>query len=98
MKKLYLEGSRHIQVSAERQFELEYYLVEEPSAEPFGSCLYSIQVWKTEKDQIVMEETGSISYSRDVVRQMIRMLIDNCVTPMSVLEVVDDLVTLELCS
>lgn len=74
-------------------FELEYYLTEEIS-KSYRRPLYGIQVKKIFEGKEELESTGAISYSKELVTQMIRDLCRNTVTPMTLVEVVDEEMTI----
>lgn len=76
---------------------LKYYLIEEeqPSSD---TPLYRLCIKKSAAEQPGMEETEStppVSYSETFARQVLRELIKNAVTPVCLLEIVDDLITKE---
>lgn len=96
MKQLYLVGNRELLDEECRQMNLGYYLIEEERDEKANTSLYGIQITKqtvkrgsvrTEK-----ESTPALSYSRSFVEKMIFRLMEGSVTPIALLEVVDDMV------
>ncbi|MCI8994239.1 MAG: hypothetical protein HFI30_00920 [Lachnospiraceae bacterium] len=60
-----------------------------------ADTLYGIRVRKYTEDQTLAEEsdTPPISYSEAFVRQLLQHLIHNAVTPMCLLEVLDELIS-----
>lgn len=77
-----------------RSMRLEYNLTknhEPDKAEPY----FGIQIIKIMDDNLEKEEIRGISYSKDKVESMTRILYQNQVTPISMIEIVDDLITLE---
>ena len=78
----------------DRTMRLEYNLTENQSAsndEPY----YGIQIVKYLNDDLETEEINGISYSKDKVKSITKILFQNVVTPISTVETVDDLITLE---
>lgn len=98
MKRLYLKGLKNILKENNTTMHVEYYLVEENSTERFDEYLYSIMIIKREKEIIEMEESGGLSYSRVFVEELTETLVENDVTPFSMIDIIDDLITLKLCS
>lgn len=100
MRELRLAGERSFENENRQRTSLFYYLVEDHRDMVVDTPLYGIQVQKQVKEngKIVKEkETAvAISYSEDFVKQLLYDLIHNMVTPMCLLEVLDDLVTKEI--
>ncbi len=73
---------------------IQYFLTCRESAQASQS-LYGICVRKYTGDEALPEEavTPPISYSEEFVRQLLQHLIRNAVTPMCLLEVLDELLT-----
>ncbi len=77
-----------------RSMRLEYNLTENresDNSEPY----FGIQIIKLLDDNLEAEEIKGISYSKEKVETMTRILYQNQVTPISMVEIVDDLITLE---
>lgn len=74
---------------------LNYFLTEEYS-ETLEQLYYGIEIVKNEPELEELEATGGISCQRDVVEDMIRVLMECTITPISLLESVDELVTSRL--
>ncbi|WP_455716301.1 DUF6514 family protein [Anaerosporobacter sp.] len=102
MKHFSLIGEREVKLENQMGMVLKYYLVEEPSKEVGErdclNFLYGIKIEKQFGEIVESEEVEALSYSKEVVVQLIHTLIECTVTPMTLVEVVDDLVTLRLCS
>lgn len=76
---------------------LKYYLIEE-EASPAAAPLYRICVKKSLSEHPGVEESAStppVSDSETRARQLLRRLITNAVTPVCLLEIVDDIMTKE---
>ena len=73
---------------------LQYFLTRRPSLDT-SLFLYGICVRKYSGDQCTPEEavTPPISYSEGFVRQLLQHLIQNAVTPLCLLETLDELLT-----
>lgn len=102
MKGFTLIGEREVKLENQMGMVLKYYLVEEPSKEDgekeSTKFLYGIKIEKQFGGTVESEEVEALSYSKEVVLQLIHTLIECTVTPMTLVEVVDELVTLRLCS
>lgn len=93
-----LEGKREVEAAEISRIELEYYLVREDSEESVGETAYGIAIVKRDGEYTETEKTGGISYCEEEVRSILKLLIDGMVTPIGLLEIVDDLVSERLCS
>jgi hypothetical protein len=98
MKQLYLEGKKRAEVGPLSWIQLEYYLTKEEYQYSNGPTVYGMTILKKSKNMIEIEETGGVSHSKDVVLSMLQSLIACTITPMVLLEVVDDMVTTRICS
>lgn len=99
MKRIDLIGERNVELEDQREMVLNYYLIEEPSkANGDMNYLYGIKIEKQFGGIVESEEVEAISYSKEVVLQLINTLMECTVTPMTLVEVVDDLITLRQCS
>lgn len=86
--------SNEVTLDDNRRMRLEYNLTENresDNTEPY----FGIQIIKIVDDELEKEEIRGISYSKDKVELMTRILYQNVVTPISMIEIVDDLITLE---
>lgn len=93
MKKLYLEGTKTLILEDNKQVKLDYYLVEDLRNCGQEISLYGIKIVKHLDDYLETEYTEPISYSRVIVKEMVRKLWVNGVTITTMLEIVDDLVS-----
>lgn len=93
MRKLYLEGTKTMVMEDNKEVQLDYYLVEDFKDRGQDISLYGIKIVKHLEDYLETEYTEPISYSRDIVENMVHKLWNNGVTLVSMLEIVDDLVS-----
>ena len=102
MKRIDLIGERNVTLEDQREMVLNYYLIEEPSKENgvmnSSKYLYGIKIEKQFGGIVESEEVEALSYSKEVVLQLISTLMECTVTPMTLIEVVDELITLRQCS
>ncbi|CRZ33398.1 hypothetical protein DFR55_11940 [Herbinix hemicellulosilytica] len=94
MKKMSLLFSNEVTLEDNRIMRLEYNITENRSSdtdEPY----YGILIAKYLDGSKEVEEIEGISYSRDKVEAIAKILHRNTVTPISMVEIVDDLITLE---
>lgn len=93
MKKLYLEGTKTLILEDKKEIKLDYYLVEEFQDRGKEISLYGIKIVKHLENCLETEYTEPISYSKDIVKEIVHKLWNNGVTIITMLEVVDDLVS-----
>ena len=93
MRKLYLEGTKTMMLEDNKEVQLDYYLVEDFKDRGQDISLYVIKIVKHLEDYLETEYTEPISYSRDIVKDMVHKLWNNGVTLVTMLEIVDDLVS-----
>lgn len=93
MEEMKLLYSDEVILEDDRIMKLEYNLMESfnEQMEPY----YGIRITKYLEDATESEEIRGISDSRSKVISMIYKLFTNQVTPISMVEIVDDLITLE---
>lgn len=99
MKQITLIGEKEVIVE-DGSMQLEYYLIQESSVskESDMKSIYGIKIMKKLGGAVESEEVKGISYSKEVVMQLIDTLMKFTVTPMTMVEVLDDLITERLCS
>ena len=94
MERLIYEGEETVMDEEMQEFRLRYYLREDLRDLSSGRCLYGIRIvcgrkmdgqWKTEE-----ETAEAISDSRDYVRFLLEKFRRGRVTPVSLLELVDE--------
>lgn len=93
MKKLYLEGTKIMVLEDKKEVKLDYYLVEDYKDRGQPLLSYGIKIVKHLENCLETEYTDPISYSKDLVKEIVHKLWHNEVTIVSMLEVVDDLVS-----
>ncbi len=93
MEKLFLEGTKKIMLENEQELIFDYYLVEESRGSRNEEVLYGIKIFQHMRDHLLVEYSEPISESKEVVKDMIHKLWKNDVTLITMLEIVDDLVT-----
>ncbi len=94
MRKKELLFKNEVTLDDDRLMRLEYNLTvnhTDDSNEPY----YGIQIIKYLDDNLEMDEVGGISYSKDKVKSITRILFQHVVTPISMVEIIDDIITLE---
>lgn len=96
MKQIFLEGKKTVQLEDNRVMDLAYYLLENPRED--NTVLYGIKITKTIDEYTESEEVDAISYSKEFVQQIIQTLMKNEVTPISMIEIIDEIITMKLCS
>lgn len=96
MKQIFLEGKKTVQLEDNRVMDLAYYLLENSRED--NTVLYGIKITKTIDEYTESEEVDAISYSKEFVQQIIQTLMKNEVTPISMIEIIDEIITMKLCS
>lgn len=94
MNKLQLLFSNEVKLEDERVMKLDYSLTENISEMEEKVPYYGIRVTKFLDNMIESEEICGISSSKDTVVSILKKLCHYEVTPISMIEIVDDLVTL----
>lgn len=94
MKKL--QGKQTVVTDSNKEWDLFYYLTEETSIHTEG-ILYGIQIEKRNGNEREVQTSGPISYSKSIVQQVIQKLIQHKITPVVMLEVIDDMGPMQLC-
>lgn len=99
MENIVFMGEKDYQDESNRRLNLRYYLLETRRAAVQSEAVYGIGIEKTLKGEgkhlFEKEMASCISYSKVFVKQMIQKLMDNLVTPVSMLEILDDMITEE---
>ncbi|MDF2538327.1 MAG: hypothetical protein K0S76_1348 [Herbinix sp.] len=93
MKQVYLLFSNEVKLEDERSMKLDYSLTERLSESEEKTPYYGIQIEKYLDDTVEKDEVTGISNSKDTVISIIKKLFQYEVTPVSMVEIVDDLVT-----
>lgn len=92
-----LIGKRIISIVPEREMVLEYFMLEE-FYETSQSATYGAKIRKVEDGHEETESIMGITSSKEVITDLINLLLENVVTPITMVEIVDDFVTEKLCS
>jgi len=98
MKRETLSGVRHFKGRQQRDIQVEYYFLKDYRFGEDESPLCGIKIVKSEiiddQDHREVETAPSISYSEKFVKQIIQVMMQGLVTPIHMLEVIDQMVTL----
>jgi hypothetical protein len=93
MKEKVLLFSSEVILEDNRCMKLNYSMLVTNKEEGTGEPYYGISISRYLDNTVETEEVEGISYSREAVVSMIKTLYHNVVTPISMIEIVDDLVT-----
>lgn len=93
MKQVQLLFSNRVTLEDTRSMQLDYCLLENVSEENKMAPFYGIKISKYLGDTVETDEVAGISTSRDSVESILRKLYQFEVTPISMVEIVDELVT-----
>ena len=94
MNKVVLVESTKAKTEDGLELILAYYITEE-ICKMTKRYMYGIKVVCDKNGILESDSTGSISYSREDVIKMCRILVNQQVTPISLVEIVDELITLK---
>ena len=97
MNTLNLEGTKNLKLDNGNEILLSYYLMEWGKKEN-REMLYGIQIEKKDGENIEVENSGCISHSKGFVLELIHKMMENTVTPITMLYIIDDVITEKLCS
>ncbi|HAU85314.1 MAG TPA: hypothetical protein DCW90_07385 [Lachnospiraceae bacterium] len=92
-----LIGKRIVSIVPEREMVLEYYVLED-FHETSQLATYGAKICKVEEGHEETESIMGITSSKEVITNLVNLLLENAVTPISMVEIVDDYVTEKLCS
>ncbi len=93
MKQVQLLYSNRVMLEDTRSMQLDYCLMESISEEDQGTPYYGIKISKYLGDTVEMDEVEGVSTSRDSVVTILKKLFQFEVTPISMVEIVDELIT-----
>lgn len=93
MKKLKVLFSNEVALEDDRKMRLDYLLTEDYMQSDVKDPYYGIRITKYLDDFEESEEVSGISCSKKTVLSMIKKFSINVVTPIHLVELVDDLVT-----
>lgn len=91
MKKTFF-GKNEIADDRERAFEVSYYIVEDSGKDIYGISLE--KSWEASK-VMEIEEVQKVTDSLEQIERIIRLLIKHRVTPMSLVESLDNIMMME---
>ncbi len=94
MKKVELLFSNEVVLEDFRKMKLDYSLTENYPEGEKTEPYYGIHITKYLGEAVEADEVCGISYSKDRVISMIRKLFQFEVTPVSMVEIIDDLVSI----
>lgn len=94
MKKLQVLFSNEVALEDDRKMRLDYFLTENYMQSEVEEPYYGIRITKYLDDLEESEEVSGISCSKETVLSMIKKFSVNVVTPIHLIDIVDDLVTL----
>lgn len=94
MKQLQVLFSNEVSLEDDRKMRLDYFLTEDVMQSEVEEPYYGIRITKYLDDLEESEEVSGISCSKETVLSMIKKFSVNVVTPIHLIDIVDDLVTL----
>lgn len=92
-----LKGTRIVEIMPLREMELKYFLLEEMD-EAEQTISFGVEIRKTESEQVEVETVKGVTDSKEMADHLIELLVTNTVTPISLVNVVDDYITEKVCS
>lgn len=92
-----LKGKRIVELVPERELVLEYFMLKDID-EVNKSVSYGAEIRKTEAGNNEIETVKGITDSKEMVTDLIDILLENIVTPISMVDVIDDYITEKVCS
>lgn len=92
-----LIGKRVVEVVPERELVLEYFVTQNIDEESHITN-YGVQIRKTEHENDELETVEGITQSKEVIDDLISLLMEHTVTPISMVNVIDDYITEKVCS
>lgn len=92
-----LKGERIIKPMPEREMRLEYFMLK-VTDEVNKTVSYGAEIRKTEAGKSEIETVKGITDAREMAVDLINILMENIVTPISMVNVIDDYITEKVCS
>lgn len=92
-----LIGKRIVSIVPEREMVLEYFMLEDVD-QTSQLTTYGAKIRKVDEGKEETESVMGITSSKEVITNLVNLLLENVVTPISMVEIVDDFVTEKLCS
>lgn len=94
-----LLGMRVMEIVPQREMVLEYYLMTGTDSD---NCTdyYGVQIRKHENGNVKeeVETVNGLTDSREFAVQLVNVLLENAVTPISMVDIIDDYITEKVCS
>lgn len=94
MRKMKVLFSNEVTLDDNRRMRLEYTITENHKSNS-GMPYFGIQIIKYIDDDLEIEEIKGVSFSKEKVEKIAQILFQHIVTPISMVEIVDNLITLE---
>lgn len=92
-----LKGKRIVELVPEREMVLEYFILKDVD-EVNKTISYGAEIRKTEAGKNEIETVKGITDSKEMVTDLVDILLENIVTPISMVDVIDDYITEKVCS
>lgn len=93
MQKLKVVSIKEVKSEEGNMMSLRYVLTRNCRNHIKGQKYYGIEIEKESNGTLEREKVEGISHSKEFVQGILECLYDNVVTPVSMVEVIDDLVT-----
>ena len=92
-----LIGKRIEKIVPDREMVLEYYMLEDTD-EDSQTVTYGAMIRKTDEGREEIETVKGITHSKEVIHELTELLLKHIVTPVAMVDIIDDYVTEKLCS
>lgn len=92
-----LIGTRIVEIVPEREMVLEYFMLKD-SDESGQTISYGAQIRKTDAEKDETETVKGITHSKKVISELVDLLLEHIVTPVSMVDIIDDYITENVCS
>lgn len=93
MERLEFIFHNEVLLENEKKMKLDYCLTEKFTEDNPVTPYFGIQITKYIEDDIEIEKVTGISYKKETVLSIINKLIQHEITPVSMVEVLDDMIT-----
>lgn len=93
MEKMYVIFSNVVELDEEKIMKLDYCLTENLTETEPAIPYFGIQINKKLNGNVETEKVAGISHSKDTVMGYIKKLAQFAVTPISMVEILDDMIT-----
>lgn len=92
-----LIGKRVVSIVPEREMVLEYFVLKDVD-EMSQTATYGAKIRKADDGKDETETVTGITHSNEVITDLVNLLLEHIVTPISLVDIIDDYVTEKLCS